>query len=304
MIRRIYLGLDLGPEEIRAVALRRQGRSAALAGGRLLTLDRQVLVPNAREPNIRDRRRFIDSVREVLDPLAGREDRVALSLPEASGRLLFTDIEAPFRNLEEGREILKWQLKQSLPDEARAVQLDFQVIGRSETGRVRLLVALIGRPVLDQYEEVLAEAGYGAQLVDFHPLNLHNFYRPRLASGSDWTLVAIEQGNLSLQFFKGQAPVLLRTVQTDRDPARIFQEVSRTLASLGDHAAGLQRAPVYLHCDWPDSAAASEPVGAAFGRELTLLDAHLEDLAAGSLDLPDWRTRSLAAAIGAATRLM
>lgn len=304
MIRRTYLGLDVRPGELRAVALRRRGRGSALQGGRVLPLAEGVLAPSAREPNIRDLRRFVDGLHEVLGPLAGREERVALSLPESAGRVVLTEVETAFKSKAEGVEILKWQLKGSLPFDPREMQLDYQVLEKGETGRYRLAVALMARQVLDQYEEVFAGAGYSPAVIDFHPLHLYNYYRPRLDLGDAFVLVGAEDGELSLQYFQEQVLAFHRVRGGAGEPTQVFRELSRALVGCRDQFSAFRRAAVFVHSDWPETAPLLEAVRAAFERDVVLLDPHLDRLASAPLDLPAPQARGLAAAVGAAERMM
>jgi type IV pilus assembly protein PilM len=304
VIRRTYLGLDIGSVELRGVALRRQGRGVMLDGGRFLPMKEGVVVPDLRETNIRDPHRFREYVREVLNPLAGTEERIALSLPTGSGRVMVREFESPFRSHQEGIDVIKWQLKKSLPVEARELQLDYQVLGRGDSGRTRVLISMVGQTVLRQYEDELAEAGYGAEQVDFQPLNLYTFHRPRLETGSDFLLVGIDQDSLLLLYCQDRSLVYHRAREITRDAQAVFQEISRTLAGLPDNLAGVHRAPVFLHCDWPDAAEVHAAVASACERDVVLLDPNARRLTQEPLDFPDWRYRTLAVAIGAAERLM
>lgn len=304
MIRRTYLGLDIRCGELRAVALHRHGRSARLVNGRLLPIGGDILQPTLRKANIVDRRRFANALEEVLHPLAGNEERIAVSLPEGAGRLLLSEVDQAFASREEGAEVLRWQLKNQLPDEARDVHLDFQVVGVGPNGRTRLLVGLISRGVLQDYEETIAEAGYGAQQIDFHPLNLYNFYRQRLEMGGDFVFVGIDRQTLSLQVYQERLLGFFRACDIQGDPALVFQELSRSLAGQKEKFPGIGRLPVFVHCDWPETEEVMAAVNSVFGRNAALLEADMQQLATVALDLPDWRLRGLAAAIGAAERLL
>lgn len=304
MIRRNYLALDVGPAHLRAVALHRRGKGSSLAGGRTISLPEGVLSLSVRKPNILDRRRFIEAVQEVLDPLAGREERLALSLPDTIGRLLLAETETAFKTRQEGIEILKWQLKGSLPGDPKELLLDFQVLEKRDTGRYRLVVAVVDRNLLQQYEELVNEAGYHATVIDFHSLHVYNYYRPRLELGEDFILVGVEGGVLSLQFFQGQILTFHRAREVAQSPLRLFQELSRSVVSCQEQHAGFRRCAVFVHSDWSDQEPLLEAVRSAFEREeVTLLEPHLERLAATSLPSTN-ETRALVAAVGAAERLM
>lgn len=304
MIFRNYLGLDITPGELRAVTLRRKGRAALMTGARLLPLPAGRLVPSPREANVTDAKRLAESIREVLDPLAGHEDRVALSLPDAAGRILLTEVEMPFKSRAEGMEILKWQLKSSLPLAAQEIRLDYQLLEKNENGSYRVVVALTAENVVRQYEEVLAAAGYNAALIDFHSLNLYNYYRPRLDLGEDFILLGIEGGTISLQYFQGRSLIYSRSRETAPQASGIFQELNRTLVSCQKNFPAFGRATVYLHSNWDERAELLEALRSSFERDLLPLHPHLEKLLGPSAGLSSSGVQGLVAAVGAAERMM
>lgn len=304
MMRRTYLGLDITPGELRAVALRRRGRGKVLTGGRVLSLGSGILVPSLREPNVQDFKKLAEGIREVLDPLAEREERIALSLPEGAGRVLLTEVENPFKSRAEGLEILKWQLKGSLPVDPRDVRLDYQVLGRRENGRYRVVASLVAAKVLDQFEEMLGGLGYFPRVIDFHSLHLYNYYRPRFDLGEDFVLVGIEGGSLSLLFFQGQVMNFFRCREVGADPAQVFQELNRSLVSCQENFPAFRRAAVFLHSDWKDARDLLAPLQSVFERDVVLLNPHLERLLPPAGTTAALQGRSLVAAIGAAERMM
>jgi len=304
VIYRTYLGLDIHPTEISAVALRRQAKGSLLLGTQVHPLPPSVFKPSLREPNILDVKRFQEQVKRALVPLAGREDRIALSLPESSGQLILTEVETALGSKDEGREILRWQLKSHFPIDPKDVQLDYQIIEKTEGGRFRLAVAFIAKAVLHQFEEILSSVGFNPAMVDFHSLSLYNYYRPRIDLGGDFFLIGIEESSLSIQFFQGHNLGFHRSREVEPNPHSIFQELLRTLVSCTKSFPLSRRAAVFLHTSWPEAEPLHEAVRAAFSREVILLDPHLDRMSSALLTSGKTATRGLVAAIGAAERMM
>ncbi|WP_432821066.1 type IV pilus biogenesis protein PilM [Trichloromonas sp.] len=305
MIRRNFISLDICGGELRGVALRRQGtKTVVLTGAKTTPLPENTWALSVRDANILDRPRFIAAVKATLDPLAGGEDRIALSLPDPIGRILMTEVDSTFKSRQEGVEVVKWQLKKSFPAEAKDMQLDYQVLEKTEAGRYRLLVSMIVRSVLHQYEEVLSEAGYHPVLVDFHSPNLYNYYRSRLDLGNDFILVGIDGNQLGLQFFQGKKPCFHRHKRVVAAPAEVFKEINMSFASIRENYPGFQRAAVFLHCDWAERGALIDALKAAFERDVIVLDPKVERLVVKPLSYGVAVSPNLAAAIGAAERLM
>jgi len=304
LLRRIYLGLDLRPEELRLVAMQRRGKNRLITGGRVLRLPGGLLKAGAREPNIGDIDGFAERLRELLAPLAGHEERVAVSLPDAVGRQLLTEVETSFKSHQEGVDILRWQLKTSLPAAPQDVQIDYQVLEQQENGRYRILVALALRSIIEQYEEAFDRAGYQAVLLDFHSAHLYNWYRFVSDLGDEVVLIDIEGGSFGFRYLIDGKVVFVRSRETGATADLMFQELNRSMAGARESHPDILRAGIFLHTDWAEPDQLVEATASVFEKEIHLLNPRFDRHAAGGLDLPPWRLRSLAAAAGAAERMI
>lgn len=301
---RRYLALDFRQQELRAVCLTGKQNKPVLEGARLIGLPPGLLRPSVRPVNISDTVRLKAAIQEVLNPIAGKEERLALILPETVGRLFTAEIEAPFTSKEEAEKILKWQMKANLPADPESTVLDFQILDQREDGLKRLLVAAVARAVLDEYEDVIAAAGYFPVLVGFHSMFLHNYYRNRLEQPEESILVTLESGLLSFEYSHGRVPFFHRFRIVGDNSSLIFQEISRTLVGAQDDYPGMKRAAVFLQCDLPETETVIDILRAAFQREVILLDPHIDRISLQPSDWPKWRLRGLTAAVGAAEQMI
>lgn len=301
---RRYLALDLRQQELRAVSLTGKRKKPILAGAQLLALETGLLNPSPRATNINDPARLKAAIQEVLDPIAAGEERLALILPETVGRLFTVEVETPFTSKAEGEKIIKWQLKGNLPADPEATVLDFQILAQREDGRKRLLVAAVARNVLEEYESVIAAAGYFPVLVGFHSTFLHNYYRTRLEQPDESVLLVLESGYLSFEYSQGRIPFYHRFRRVGDDSSVIFQEISRALVGAQEDYPGMKRAEVFLQCDLAETEGVLDIFRAAFQREVILLDPHIDRIASQPSDWPKWRLRGLTAAVGAAEQMI
>ena len=302
MMRRTYIGVDVTGDQLTAVAIQRGRPVARLAGVRRETIS-GLLTPSSRQPNVTDARRFVDTLRRMLDPLATREERVALSLPDRIGRVYLLDAETPFKSHQEGIDILKWRLKANLPAPPQQVQLDYQILERREDGRLRCVAAAIARTVLEQYEELVEAAGRNAVQIDFHSQSLFNYYRPRLDLGDEFLLIAVERGLVGLMYVSARVLVYQRVREIAPQPEGLFRELSRTLVEAASTHSGLQRCPVFAHLDPELEGSVRDVLIATTERELCILDPQLKRFAGGAtFGLPP--AGSVLAALGAAERLI
>jgi len=252
------------------------------------------IVANARE--------FVSALREAHLRLLTKERVVSLSLPDACGRVVILNLEARFRNREEGLDIIRWKLKKSFPFDIGTVHLDYQTLAEKESGAVSLLVSLVSRPVVSQYEELVAEAGLEARLIDFTSFNLYRLFAPRLEMSDNAALVSFHRGALTVFVFYGGVLSFYRTKETVGDAQNLYREVNSSLLVYRDRHAGQPVEEVFCMAAAAEAEAFRTVVAEASGLEPVLLDP--ERLVAfevgGSLDrstLP-----GLAASLGAALR--
>ena len=306
MFRRTYLGLDICQEGLRAIAVQRRGRSTFLTGGQLLQFSEGVIQPSTRELNVLKPELYIESLREVLLPISKNEERVALSIPDAAGHTFLLEVDTPLKNRQQNIEILKWQLKETLPEGYRDFSLDYQVLSEQESGSKKVLVSVIDNKVLQQFETLMEMAGFNATLIDFHSFQLYNCYRSKTDLGDDFILVGVGGGNLIILGFQGKILDFFRVKSVAFDPEKVFREINRSLVTYRNEHSLTSRTKVYLHTDWPDQENLVEAVNAAFATQAHLLPGPLSQLKSSgqSISMSGSETSSMAAALGAAERLL
>ena len=305
MFRRNYLGLEICRGGLRAIAIQRRGAGATLVGGQTLNFSDGVLRATVHEPNVRKPEQFVTAVREVLVPLAKREKRIAVVLPDTTGHIYLLDVDTPFKSHAEGLDIVRWQLKDLLPPKFIYYSADYQVLGERESGGRKVLVSVVADTVLAQYEELLSQAGFAAGLVDFRALNLFNAYHARIELGSDFFLIGLDDDQLCMLGFENHQLDLYRTKTVVADPERIFQEINRSMVGYRRSHGSMLRTKVYLHSTWEQNDELLNALQAAFEREVELLPSPLQSMAGSQrLNIPSHDARSMAAALGIAERMI
>ena len=305
MFRRTYLGLEICRDGMRAIAVQRKGLGTALLGGQTLKLSDGVLCPVVQEPNVLKPDAFVDALREVLMPLAQGEERVAVALPDAAGHVFILDLDTPFKNRNEGLEIVRWKLKDLLPDRLTKIAVDYQVLEERESGSKRVLASVIAQDVLTQYEELLIKAGFSPCLIDFHALTLYSAYRSIVDLGADFFLIGVDNSQLSMLAFENKMLDFYRIKGLVDGPEQVFQELNRSMVGYRRAHAAVSRSTVYLHTDWPQRDELCDAVRSAFERDIQLLPSPLSRLSsAGKLTISTAEANGMAVALGMAERMI
>lgn len=201
MFARKSLGVEIKPS----------GVSFALLGGtasapRLERVAYAPMMPGAvrvslRDLNVLEPQAFCDAVRNAHNLLLHNGTRLSITLPDAVGRIMMLDVEGRFKSRAEGLDIIRWKLKKNIPFDIADTHLDYQQLQIRENGDMSLMVALVSRAVIGQYEELLVSAGFTPARIDFNAFNLYRAFESRLAHQDDVVLISFYDSTLSILAF-------------------------------------------------------------------------------------------------------
>lgn len=190
------------------VEIRPSGVYCALLGGTSASplLEKVAFAPlvpgclrvSLREPNILDPQAFAGALRNAHNLLLHNGTRLSVTLPDSVGRIMLLDVEGRFKSRSEGLDVIRWKLKKSLPFDLADTHLDYQQLAVRENGDMALMVALVSRSVISQYEELIIGAGLTPSMIDFNSFNLYRTFEHRLESLEDVALISFYDGTLGI----------------------------------------------------------------------------------------------------------
>jgi type IV pilus assembly protein PilM len=185
-----------------------------------------------RELNVLDPDRFVTTVRSAHNLLLAHSNKVAVTLPDSVGRIMLLDLEGRFKSRTEALDLIRWKLKKSIPFEMSDTHLDYQQLAVRENGDLALLVALVSRSVIAQYEELFTKAGLSPGRIDFNSFNLCRVFDRRISLGDDCLLLAFYATTLTIIAFAQGIPEFIRIKDLSGAPAtdnRVYLEISSSL---------------------------------------------------------------------------
>jgi type IV pilus assembly protein PilM len=134
------------------------------------------LAPGTRPPNILNRDSVVTAVRSAVSAVAERgrtmpggrtlpaHRALTLIVPDAAVRVLLLDFDSLPTKRPEAISILRFRLRKLVPFEVEDAMISYQVASQT-ADQTRVLVSVIPREVLLEYESVVREAGYYAGVV-------------------------------------------------------------------------------------------------------------------------------------------
>ena len=295
------LGLELCAEGL-SFAVAGGGKTVRLEAGLSLPFAPGTLTLSRREQNVTDPKGFVAAVREAHLRLLTKERTVRVSLPDAVGRVVLLELEARFKSREEGLDVIRWKLKKSLPFDMSTVHLDYQTLEEKANGAVSLLVSLISRPVVTQYEDLLIEAGLEPKLLDFTSFNLYRLFSPRLDMIDNGAFVTFYRGAMTVLIFHAGVLSFYRAKEGVGGAQNLYREVNSSFLVYGDRYPGQPVGEVLCMAGNSDAEAFRSLVAEASGVEPVLLDLERMVTQAPALGLERAALHELAGSLGAALR--
>jgi type IV pilus assembly protein PilM len=181
------------------------------------------LAPGTKPPTILDRPKVVAAVRTAVSAVAERGRNLpggrslpanrALTaiVPDASVRVLLLDFDTLPSKRVEILSILRFRLRKLVPFEVEDAVISYQTAGAS-ADQTRLLVTVVPRDVLVEYEGVVREAGYYAGVV------LPSTLAATTLLGSEPALVVNRNGNtLTTAIVRGEELLLHRALEFELD---------------------------------------------------------------------------------------
>jgi type IV pilus assembly protein PilM len=208
------------------------------------------LKPSMKEPNIIDSKTLGSAITESYQRLNTPVTQVSLSIPDSAGRVMLLDMDAPLKNKAEGIDQVKWKLKKSFPLDMNDIHLDYQELKTTESGGTTLLVAVVSRSIISEYEEMLLANGLEPAKIDFTTLNLYRLFAARLEIEDHLAFVICFRGSLSIMIFQDGILDFLRNKQVSsalNDPVRLYREINSSLLVYSDTKGGWKPQKLYYY---------------------------------------------------------
>ena len=172
---------------------------------------------------------------EVLRRLkleTGRWDKASLLLPDSWFRINILEMQALPDNPNEAQEILRWQLKRTMPIDAAALRLAHEVISRG--AQVKVLVVSAVEKTLVDLERLFGAAGIDLVLIEPLGLNIWNaitFREP--ATTRDRIFFYIREHDFTTAAFRGAQPLFIRSRNLNGERS-LAQEIKLSASYLRD----------------------------------------------------------------------
>lgn len=268
-------GIEIGVSGISGALLRGSVRTPHLERVALSPCAPGCLRISLREPNVLEPERFVESLRNTHNLLLAGTPRVMVSLPDAVSKIMLLDVEERFKSRAEGLDIIRWKLKKNLPFDVADAHVDYQQLQHRENGSLELLVAAVSRPVIQQYEDLILEAGLTPVAIDTTLFSMHRLFEPHLEASEACCLVYAYKKMLGIVLYRNGMPEFMRVKELTGSGVldhRVFMELKTTLLAIRDRLADAPLTHLFYTVPSVDAAAFREILAEVAGVVPTLLE--------------------------------
>ena len=210
------VAVEIASGRVSAASLEWRGGRPVVAAHASEPLPYGALVPSLTAANAHDRPAVLSALSRLLDTM-GRPRRIGLILSDVVGKVSLVRFEQVPSKAQELEQLVRWQVRKSAPFAIDDAQISYVPGIRAEDGQ-EFIVTLAKREVIREYEELCADAGAHAGLIDLATLNVINAVLAGAGAPSgDWLLVNIAADYTSIALLRGPSLIFFRNRATDTD---------------------------------------------------------------------------------------
>ena len=195
-----------------AVVAARANQHGQLEAYTARELPHGAVLPGLTEANVQRGDWLRDTIKAVLDEVAGRARDVVTILPDAAVRVALLDFESLPEKREEAEAVVRFRLKKSLPFDVDKARVSYQVQPGGSSKELKVIAAVALASVLDEYEAAFRDSGYAPGVVlpsMLAALGAVDAARPTL-------VVKVDPLTTSIAIMERQQLLLFRTLENAR----------------------------------------------------------------------------------------
>jgi type IV pilus assembly protein PilM len=231
--RTSVIGLDIGSSSVKAVeiAMKSRDKGFELRSLGQAPLPSEAIVQGA----FLSSSAIVDSIREAIENgrISGKD--VAASVSGHS--VIVKRVNLPQMSREELEDQIQWEAEQYIPFDVNEVNLDFQILESNEDeGQMDVLLVAAKKDLIDDYVQVITEAGLNPVAIDVAGFAVQNAYEVNYEQDPDAVVALVNIGSqvVNINVLRNGIPAFTRDIMTGG--AQYTEEIQKALSVSFDEA--------------------------------------------------------------------
>ena len=207
------IGLDIGSSSVKAVEISRKGKNKEFE---LTHLGVAALPPEAIvQGAFLNSSAIVDAIREAVEKAKIKTKHVAAAVSGHS--VIVKRVNLPAMTREELDEQIRWEAEQYIPFDVNEVNLDFQILDdQGGEGQMDVLLVAAKKDLIDDYVQVIGEAGLTPAVVDVAAFAVENSYEANYEVVPDQAVALVNIGAqvVNINVIANGVPTFTRDITT------------------------------------------------------------------------------------------
>jgi len=221
------VGLDIGSSAVKAVeiGMKARDKSFELKGLGVAPLQNEAIVQGA----FLNQSAIVDGIREAVE--IGRIKTKEVAVAVSGHSVIVKKVSLSAMTRDELEDQIQWEAEQYIPFDVNEVHLDFQILDTSEgEGQMDVLLVAAKRDLVDDYVQVISEAGLVPAVVDVAAFAVENAFENNYDCEPDEVvgLVNIGAQVVNINVVQNGIPVFTRDITTGGN--QFTEEIQKSLS--------------------------------------------------------------------------
>lgn len=189
MARSNLIGLDIGSSSVKVCQLKETKRGFQLQSFGMIPLPPEAIV----DGSIMNATAVVDAIRELIASQRIKAKEAAVSVSGHS--VILRKINLPVMTREELDESIQWEAEQYIPFDINDVHIDVAILNEhNDQGQMDVLLVAAKRDMINDYTNVVREAGLAASIVDVDAFAVQNAFEANYDMPVGQTVALINVG--------------------------------------------------------------------------------------------------------------
>lgn len=247
------VAVDIATDHVSAASIETRAGAPVVGVHASEPLPAGALVPSLTSANVVNRSAVMTALQRVLER-TGTPRRVGLVVPDLVAKVSLVRFEHVPARASDLDQLVRWQVRKAAPFPIEEAQVSYEPGFKAADGQ-EFIVSLAKRAVIEEYENLCADAGAHAGIVDLATFNVINAALATMLPGSsgqplapseqDWLLVNIAVDYASIAIMRGTSLIFFRNRATDSE-GTLFDVVHQAAMYYEDRLQGAGFARAFL----------------------------------------------------------
>ena len=219
------VGLDIGSSSVKVVECVQRSKGIELQRLAVVPLAPEVIVQGA----FLNSGAIVEAIQQAIESAGIKGKHVATAVSGHS--VIVKKISLPQMTSDELEESIQWEAEQYIPFDINEVNLDFQILeGTGVEGQMDVLLVAAKKDLIDDYIQVITDAGLQPAIVDVAAFAVENAYEANYEHDADEVVALVNIGSqvVNINIVAGGVPAFTRDISTGGNA--YTEEIQKTLS--------------------------------------------------------------------------